>query len=177
MTWCWWCCHEIEGTSLQVPYKYDPMRNKFHTCGQFCSWSCMKTYVIEKYGANRCGVIMANVVVMRKKLYGTIGTIVRAPSRFSLKEFGGPLTIEEFRKGITIDTGAQQAVLTYETQNAETFVRQPTTTAPVAPYSTKMAEISSSLGTNEPLRLKRPKPLKRDENNLEKTLGITRKKN
>lgn len=153
------------------------MRNKFSTCGQFCSWSCMKTYVIEKYGDNRCGVIMANVVVMRKKLYGKIGTIVRAPSRFSLKEFGGPLTIEEFRKGITMDSGDQQTGLTYEPQGGEVFVKQPTIAATSAPYNTKMAEISSSLGTNEPLRLKRPKPLKRDENNLEKTLGITRKKN
>lgn len=137
----------------------------------------MKTYVIEKYGDNRCGIIMANVVVMRKKLYGTIGTIVRAPSRFSLKEFGGPLTIEEFRKGITMDSGVQKAALTYEPQEGEAFVRQPTTAATATPYNTKLAEISSSLGTNEPLRLKRPKPLKRDENNLEKTLGITRKKN
>jgi hypothetical protein len=39
-----------------------------------------------------------------------------------------------------------------------------------------MQEISSSVGSNETLRLKRTKPLKRDENNLEKTLGITRKK-
>jgi len=31
-------------------------------------------------------------------------------------------------------------------------------------------------GGNETLKLKRPKPLKRDENNLEKSLGIIRNK-
>jgi hypothetical protein len=44
------------------------------------------------------------------------------------------------------------------------------------PQNTKLSDISSNSGTNEPLRLKRSKPLKRDENNLEKSLGITRKK-
>ena len=46
---------------------------------------------------------------------------------------------------------------------------------PIRPTNSKLAEISGSTGTNEPLRLKRAKPLKRDENNLEKSLGIIRK--
>jgi hypothetical protein len=41
--------------------------------------------------------------------------------------------------------------------------------------SEKFDEISTSTTTTETLKLKRTKPLKRDENNLEKSLGIIRK--
>lgn len=47
--WCWWCCHPFEGTALSMPHKHDERRNKFYTSGNFCSWSCMKTYTIDKY--------------------------------------------------------------------------------------------------------------------------------
>ncbi len=40
----------------------------------------------------------------------------------------------------------------------------------------KMSDIQCMVATNETLKLKRPKPLKREVNNLEKSLGITRKK-
>ena len=40
----------------------------------------------------------------------------------------------------------------------------------------KFQEISRSTSTNDTLKLKRQKPLKREENNLEKSMGITRKK-
>ena len=168
--WCWHCCHEIEGEALSLPYKYDQMRNKFSTMGKFCSWSCMKTFNIDKNGINRGGVIACNIVIMRKKLFGVIGPIHGAPSRYSLKEFGGPLSIDEFRQNSTVDVGPRiEEIVTENVQNVvnrlETIVN-----------STKLYQITDAKGTNEPLRLKRPKPLKRDENNLEKTLGITRKK-
>jgi hypothetical protein len=108
---------------------------------------------------------------MRKKVYNTVERIQAAPNRFSLVQFGGTLTIEEFRKGRTVDTWT--AVKPIEVSNNDTieFVKR----VPIV-NNTKLDDISYSRGVNEPLRLKRPKPLKRDENNLEKTLGITRKK-
>ena len=39
----------------------------------------------------------------------------------------------------------------------------------------KLAEIKGSTTTNEPLRLKRERPLKRDQSNLEGLLGIKRR--
>jgi len=131
----------------------------------------MKSFTLEKYGITRGGQIMCNVIIMRKQLFNIIGRIRLAPSRFTLKEFGGHLTIEEFRDGETVDTGTPFVDQeTFPVENKFEFVKR----APIA--STKLADISHSHGTNEPLRLKRTKPLKRDENNLEKTLGITRKK-
>lgn len=171
MAWCWWCCHEIEGETLQLPYKYDPLRNKFSTMGCFCSWSCMKAFNIEKNGVNNGGIIAGNIVVMRKKLYGSIGPIRCAPYRYLLKEFGGTMSIEEFRKGSVMDPGPQQKLAVEQLQ--QHHVAEPR--IQMSMQAVKMSEISNSSGVNEPLRLKRSKPLKRDANNLETTLGLIRK--
>ena len=108
---------------------------------------------------------------MRKKLFNIVDNIHASPNRFSLKEFGGTLTIEEFRKGGTVDTGEHTGSVEFSKGPSIEFIKR----VPIV-NNTKLDDISYSRGTNEPLRLKRPKPLKRDENNLEKTLGITRKK-
>lgn len=167
--WCWHCCHPFEGEPLKLPYKYDELRNKFSTAGYFCSWGCMKTYNLVKNGVNRGGIIAANIVVMRKKMFGIVGPIKAAPDSHALKVFGGTLSIEEFRSYGTKDTG--QVI-----QRFESVEEKPTLVKTIREDQTRLFQITESKGTNEPLRLKRPKPLKRDENNLEKMLGITRKK-
>ena len=110
---------------------------------------------------------------MRKKLYNMIGSIHFAPNRQQLLEFGGPMSIEEFRKYSTMDTGPKTEINIAEPEKVITNMIKPSL---FSNNSSKLFKISDSKGINEPLRLKRPTPLKRDENNLEKTLGITRKK-
>jgi len=134
----------------------------------------MKSFNLEKNGVNRGGIIGCNIVMMRKKIFGIVGPIKCAPSRYQLKQFGGPLTIEEFRSYGTKDMGVPDRLENEEpqTKHIVTMSKQNV----ISTNFTKLSQISESSGTNEPLRLKRPKPLKRDENNLEKSLGITRKK-
>jgi hypothetical protein len=132
----------------------------------------MKTFTFDKYGITRGGQIMCNIVTMRKKLYNICERVQAAPGRFSLKQFGGHLTIEEFRKDETADKGLQITTnVLVEKENIVEFVKRYKPTV-----NMKLENIKTNKGTNEPLRLKRTKPLVRDENNLEKTLGITRKK-
>ena len=88
MSWCWWCCHDVSGTSLSLPYKYDERLKTFQTCGNFCSWSCMKSYALYKYGLSRGGIICGNMVLMRIQLFKQIGHIKPAPNRFKLKDMG-----------------------------------------------------------------------------------------
>jgi hypothetical protein len=79
------------------------------------------------------------------------------------------MTIDEFR--VFGDTAAVTA------QPDEIFVVGPSVArAPrLEVSSTKMQNITNATATSESLKLKRTKPLKRDENNLEKSLGIIRK--
>jgi len=162
--WCWWCCHSFNGTPLSMPYKHDERRNKFYTSGNFCSWSCMKTYAIDKYGCNRGGLICGNMVMMRRKLFDKIGTIKRAPHRQRLIQFGGDLDIDKFRENNVVDLEKPKEI---ETEPV------PERVIPTMVSNTKkLSDITSASGKNETLRLKREKPLKRNQNNLETALGL-----
>ncbi len=123
----------------------------------------MKSYALERYGLSRGGLICGNIVMMRKKMYNQIGSIKPAPYRFSLKEFGGDLTIEEFRKNNTIDVAKPKDV---ETQQVVDKL------IPIISNTKKMDEIKNSTSNNNALKLKRTKPLKRNHNNLESALGL-----
>lgn len=161
--WCWWCCHDFPGASLTMPHKYDDRRQKFSVSGNFCSWSCMKSYAIDKYGISRGGIICGNIIMMRKKMYNQIGSIKPAPNRFMLKEFGGDMTIDQFRENQTIDdTKPNQLDIRPVVNNIIPFVSN----------TKKMDEIKNASSNNSALKLKRNKPLKRDYNNLESALGL-----
>jgi hypothetical protein len=123
----------------------------------------MKAYAIDEFGISRGGIVCGNIVMMRKQLYNKRGSIHCAPKRQTLKEFGGNLSIEEFRKNMIIDTKPVNKII----EEPETNIVVPVTT-----NTNKMYEIKGATGTNEPLRLKRAKPLKRDKNNLESVLGL-----
>lgn len=161
--WCWWCCHSFEGTPLSMPYKYDDRRNKFHTAGNFCSWSCMKSYAIDKYGVNKGGLICGNIVMMRRKMFNVLGHVKPAPYRYRLVQFGGDLSIEQFRENLTVDTTPPEKI------DAKPFID---VTIPFVSNTKKMDEINNSNTNNNALKLKRNKPLKRSHNNLESALGL-----
>jgi hypothetical protein len=111
--------------------------------------------------------------------------------------FGGTMSIEEFRK---VGTGDVKVIVhkpddTFHIQvihnctcggnivdplkrksmqEAMGVSTETVTSTTDRLHEEKLHMINNSSGRNEPLRLKRPKPLKRDQNNLEKTLGIIR---
>ncbi len=161
--WCWWCCHSFDGEPLSMPYKHDEKRNKFDTSGNFCSWSCMKSFALDRHGITKGSIICGNIVMMRKKMYNQLGNIKPAPNRFLLKEFGGDLTIEQFRSNQTIDKEKPREIVTKPVvDNVIPFVSN----------TKKMDEIKNASSNNSALKLKRNKPLKRDYNNLESALGL-----
>lgn len=101
--------------------------------------------------------------MMRRKMYNQLGSIKPAPNRFSLKQFGGDLTIEEFRLNQTVDvTKPNDIEKKPVVDNVIPFVSN----------TKKMDEIKNASSNNSALKLKRNKPLKRDYNNLESALGL-----
>jgi hypothetical protein len=175
--WCWWCCHSFEGIPLHLPHKYDDKRKKFETMGNFCSWECMKSFNMDR-NKNLFGIIAGNIVLMYKSMYGNVRSINCAPSRFSLKTFGGKLTIEEFRSvSKATNKGAIVKMPDELHRLHEVIIRNEVKGIPISREQDKIDEITHSTTTvHESLKLKRQKPLKRDENNLEKSLGIIRRK-
>jgi len=96
-------------------------------------------------------------------MYNQIGSVKCAPNRFKLKEFGGDMTIEEFRENLTKDVTKPEPV---ETDPVVENV------IPIISNTKKMDEIKNATSSNNALKLKRSKPLKRNHNNLESALGL-----
>lgn len=94
---CYWCCHPIENRSYGMPYKYNVKTDSYVLFGSFCSLECANAYNFSSHcGSDKVWEINS-LIQMLSKHYGCNKPIRPSPSRFLLKIFNGPLTIEEFR--------------------------------------------------------------------------------
>ena len=123
----------------------------------------MKSFALDKHGITRGSIICGNIIMMRRKMYNQLGSIKPAPNRFLLKEFGGDLTIDEFRLNQTVDV-----IKPIEIEKRPVVDN----VIPFVSNTKKMDEIKNASSNNSALKLKRNKPLKRDYNNLESALGL-----
>lgn len=146
---CWWCCHEIHGEVYKLPFKLE--KGRFHLMGQFCSWPCVKSYNVfsDKPTLGRTSDL---ITLYRQKTLGKIIPLTAAPPRFSLKAFGGTLSIEEFRSG-----------------KKNVSVRIPNDPWIYMKESIDRA-IEIDTKPDNDLVLKRNKPLKRDTSGIQKLL-------
>ena len=158
--WCWWCCHPFESEALQLPYGYDDRRKRFSTLGNFCSWSCMKSYALDTYGLTKGSIICGNISLMRKRMYNKLSSVKKAPNRYALDVFGGTMTIEEFRKNVDVD-GVPTTKLESEPVRENTV-----------PFISNVKKMNEIKNVDDGLVLKREKPLQRNQNSLEAALGI-----
>ena len=98
---CFWCCHSIVDIEYGMPIRYDVFHKNFTTYGSFCTLQCAAAYNYSiNMGCDRAWEIHSWIQLLGKK-FGFKGPIRPAPSRYLLKMFHGPLTIEEFRKAHT----------------------------------------------------------------------------
>lgn len=158
---CWWCCHPWEGPEVHLPIKYDDRTKKFTTVGHFCSFPCAKAWGLDN-GGSRWGEMLEFLALYRKHSAGKYVPTPMAPKRQTLRMFGGPLSIEEFRKNS--GSGAPWVHVPGDIHRVYTFGKEgaPADAAPDAPEGA------------EDLKLKRTKPLKRAASKLESALGIKR---
>jgi hypothetical protein len=136
----------------------------------------MKGYALDVYGTNRGGIISQNITLMRMKTTKNLKPVCRAPNRYCLKCFGGTMDIEDFRKvGADNYPHLHMPDSVYIVPNVVVkTAAEPPRMATARDIRSKMEEINNSTTTTETLRLKRPKPLAREKNNLESMLGLTR---
>ncbi len=159
---CWWCCHPWDGPDVHLPIRYDDRTKKFTTMGHFCSFECAKAYGMDN-GGSRWGEMCEFLALYRKHSAGKYVPTPIAPKRQTLKMFGGPLSIEEFRK----NSGSKAP-----------WVHVPGDIHMAHTFTTRDAKVAAPTDVEETgeLVLKREKPLKRAASKLESALGITRRK-
>lgn len=91
---CYHCHHNFNNKPFFLPVDFNCELNRFKVTGNFCSPNCVKTYALNsKIYQNRIYLIGH----MYRKLFGPNYTIKPAPPIQTLKEYGGKLSIEEFR--------------------------------------------------------------------------------
>ena len=102
---CWWCTYKFDCLPSFIPDKYH--NNKFYVFGCFCSFNCAGAYnlgindnrVWERYALMKQLYYMIN-----KDNISSISDIeinIAGPKEL-LEKYGGPMTIEEYRKNSKI---------------------------------------------------------------------------
>lgn len=88
---CWWCCHSFDTIPIPCPVEYDEIRERYKVNGIFCSWSCAAAHSVKEYSS------LALIYQLRNELSGYSENIVIAPPKYCLKNFGGYMTIKDYR--------------------------------------------------------------------------------
>ena len=92
--YCFNCCHPFYNKPFTLPIDYNPTLKRYKVFGNFCSPNCAKRYAMDDKKSSNTVSILSQ---MCREMYSYSYTIKAAPSRFTLKCFGGKLSIEDYR--------------------------------------------------------------------------------
>jgi len=168
-TKCWWCKHNFNSPRLSLPEQYH--NNTFYCTGNFCSWECMKAYNIDS-NDNFIWKRESLINLMYYFTYNEYKEIKPAASWLILKDFGGNLSINEFRKTFEIvnnDFLVLHPPLISRQMQIEESYKKPSVSGVIVNKLDKLL-----FESNNNLTLKRNKPIETTQINLEKSMGLKR---
>ncbi len=154
---CWWDRNLFSTPVVEMPDSY--YNGKFNCIGKFCSWECMMAYNIDINDEN-IAKRTSLIYLMYKKTYNCIKIIKHAPSWKILNDYGGAITIDEFRENLTFN------------QMNFNYIKPPLVSR--ISYVEKIPiknEIEDNIKSDD-LILKRQKPLKSSKYSLESIMGL-----
>jgi hypothetical protein len=119
---CWNDGHPFESRPVPAVTHYDAHTTTYHIHGVFCSFSCAKRYMIDNaalFASPNCLMWLSQFArkvfgAQPKTRPGTLYTIVAAPPRIVLKEYGGTETIESYRRDSQFHSTALHTVQAIE---------------------------------------------------------------
>lgn len=100
-TSCFWCCHPFHWKASLIPVSYDAYENMYACEGHFCSPECALAHLYSD--PNLSDITRWTRHALLADMYRTLYTkrdLTPAPPRTTLRMFGGPLDIEQFREYI-----------------------------------------------------------------------------
>jgi hypothetical protein len=154
---CWWDKHYFNTPPVEMPVSY--FNGIFNCEGKFCSWECMMAYNIsinDENVAKRTSLIY----MMYKKTYNSYRIIKPASSWKVLIDFGGIISIEEFRENLLTNS------LDYN------YIKPPMISRISYVEKIPIKKEENDEVKNDDLILKRSKPLKSSKYNLESIMGL-----
>jgi hypothetical protein len=166
-TKCWWCKNTFENPPVQMPEDY--YNGTFYCTGHFCGFNCIKAYNLDTADSltwKRDSLI--NLLYYQTFL--EYKEIIVAPHWLTLIEFGGELSIQEFRKNF-IELTKEYLVLhppliSRQMQIEESYKFNKLREVPIDNLNKMYSEIESDYV------IKRNKPLQSAQLNLETTMGL-----
>ena len=168
-TKCWWCKNEFDSDYVSLPETY--FNDKFHCYGCFCSYNCAHAFNLDTNDNFWKKKSLLHLLYL--KTYGKPIDLIAAPHWTCLKEFGGSLSIDEFRENSIINT-KEYLMLKPPIESRLNFFEKT--------YNNKTKELGSLnsiyqkiLDDSDDLVIKRSKPLKSSQFSLDKTLFIKKK--
>lgn len=166
---CWYCRNYFKGPPVRLPENY--FKGKFICTGNFCSYNCAMSYNID-LNDEKTSLRNSLINLLFQKTYNKNELIKPAPSWKVLKEYGGILTIEQFRDNLKQNTNEYVYLhppLISSVSQISKKIKSKKTSAP-------LTDVEKYLSNTDDLILKRSKPLKTSRYSLENTMGLKIKK-
>lgn len=171
---CFWCCDTPEGRPCILPQSVE--NDVWHVYGNFCTPQCALAYLLSEHLDTH---VRWERIALLNRLYGSQcnGRVYPAPNRETLKRFGGPIDIRDFRslcddQRVRVDVHMPPMVSILASMD----------TKPIdfyeAPIRTNYnAHLFAAIGPSDDkqdtgLKLKRSKPLKSKDSTLDACLQI-----
>jgi hypothetical protein len=165
-TSCFWCCHPFGWKACVLPISYDAYENMYACEGHFCSPECaMATlYADPSLSDNTRWTRHALLNDMYRMMYPK-SELTQAPPRTTLRLFGGPLDIEQFRQY----TANSEDMVAVQLPPLRLFVPTMNVQGPVRDVKKFVALSQETVDkASKELRLKRSKPVHNNVATLDK---------
>ena len=167
-TACFWCCHSFGWKACVLPISYDAYENMYTCEGHFCSPECAMSYLYAE--PNLSDVARWTRHALLADLYRSMYTekeLTFAPPRSTLRMFGGPLDIEQYREYIA----SSEDIVTVQLPPLRLYVPTMNVQGPVRDVKKFVALSQETVDkASKELRLKRSKPVHTNVATLDKCM-------
>ena len=156
-TACFWCCHAFGWKASVLPISYDAYENMYACEGHFCSPECAMAYLYADSSLSDITRWTRHALLtdMYRKMYAT-RELTQAPPRTTLRMFGGPLDIEQFRQY----TANSEDMVAVQLPPLRLFIPTMNVQGPVRDVKKFVALSQETVDkASKELRLKRSKPV------------------
>lgn len=171
-TKCWWCKYLFDDNPVQLPEDY--YNDTFYCIGYFCSFNCAKSFNMDNTNYSLSSKRESLLNLLYYQTYSNHVEITPAPSWLTLKDYGGYLNINEFRKHSVINNKEylllQPPITSRQMQIEESYKLKKLNAVPIDAVNKIYSDMESEYS------IKRNKIISRDLN-LETTMGLIKKKN
>jgi len=170
-TKCWWCRNIFTTPSVQLPEDF--YNDTFYCIGHFCSYNCMKSYNLD-LNDSLSWKRESLMNLLYYKTYSEYKEIVSAPHWMTLEEYGGSLSISKFRENSIMNNKEyivlHPPLISRQMQIEESYKLSKLKEVPIDKLNKIYSEIESEY------KIKRNKPIKSNQLNLETTMGLIKSK-